>query len=255
MSFANVGKRWSPGEFPAWLAGLPRPSWAKSVTIHHCSAPSLAQRPDGFLSVHLENLRGYYRDRLGWSRGPHFFVDDDEIFGMTPPTIKGTHAVSFNSSSIGFEMLGDYDSEDPLSGRGLAVCRTTARAASDVLDWLGLEPSAATVKFHRDDPRTSKTCPGRKVGKEWFLGLMRDSAIAEPPSAESVEFAPVVKRAMAALGRSYAETARLLKREGKLYFLGGHWLEGAHYNPATGDTVAPVGEIEDAVEKIAGGKK
>ena len=43
----------------------------------------------------------------------------------------------------------------------------------------------ATVKFHRDDPRTSKSCPGTKVSKEWFLNLVEnfhdeDSEVVAP---------------------------------------------------------------------------
>lgn len=249
MSFANVGRRWSGSSLVEYLWTLPRPDWAKSVTIHHCWAPSLAQRPSGFSAANLESLRSYYRNTLGWSRGPHFFTDEDDIYGMTPPTTKGTHAVSFNSSSIGFEMLGNYDSEDPKSGRGLAVCLNTAAAARSVLDWLRIPVSEKTVLFHRDDPKTSKTCPGRKIEKAWFCDLVRNAKPGTPaPEVPQVEkFAPVVKHAMALTGRPYSEIARLLRRDGKLYLLNGSWLERAYYDSARGETMAPETEIAEAL--------
>ena len=41
-------------------------------------------------------------------------------------TAHGVHAVSFNSTGVGIEMLGNYDIEDPRTGRGLQVLTTTA---------------------------------------------------------------------------------------------------------------------------------
>lgn len=249
MSYANVGKRWSPSGLAEYLGTQSRPTWAKSITIHHTASPSLAMRPSGLLAQHMENLRNYYQNRLGWSRGPHFFIDDDEVLGMTPPTIKGTHAVSFNSSSIGFELLGDFDTEDPTTGRGLAVCTTGAAAARATLDWLGLPINEQTVLFHRDDPRTSKTCPGRKVTKTWFLDLIRN-ARPEPVGTPLPETAAVVEYVASKTGRPYADIARQLKREGKLYLLAGHWLEGARYDEASGATIAPIGEILEAIPSL-----
>jgi len=39
-------------------------------------APSLAQRPDGFVAEHLANLRYFYEVTKGWPSAPHLFVDD-----------------------------------------------------------------------------------------------------------------------------------------------------------------------------------
>ena len=108
-------------------------------------------------------MRGYYRDELGWSAGPHLFVDEDQLFGMTPFDARGVHAVAFNSNSIGIEVLGDYDSEDPKSGRGLQCWENAFAAGAAVLDWLKLPANADTIKFHCEDPSTKKTCPGSKV--------------------------------------------------------------------------------------------
>ena len=253
MSYANVGKRWSPSSFPAYLATLSRPAWAKSVTVHHCAAPSLAQRPYGFLDQHLHNLEDFYKNTKGWSAGPHGFTDENEIHGMSPFTAPGVHAVSFNRSSIGFEMLGNYDVEDPTTGRGLLVCITTAFAVRATLDWLGLPINEHTVLFHRDDPKTSKTCPGTRVKKDWFLNLVREAGatpvivpkIATAPTSGAM--APVVNYIAGKLGKTYAEVAKDFKREGKLYLYDGKWIEGAYYDVVTQTTVAPVAEIEETL--------
>lgn len=251
MSYANVGKRWSPSSFPAYLATLPRPAWAKSVTVHHCAAPSLAQRPNGFLDQHLRNLESFYKTTKGWSSGPHAFTDEDEIHGMSPFTAPGVHAVSFNRSSIGFEMLGNYDVEDPLTGRGLLVCITTASAVRATLDWLGLPVNERTVLFHRDDPKTSKTCPGTKVKKDWFLNLVASAnaiarpAIPVPPTSGAM--APVVAYIAGKLNKTYKQVAKDFKREGKLYLYAGKWIEGAYYDAAAETTIAPVSEINETL--------
>lgn len=172
MSYSLLNKRWSPAEFAEYLAMLQRPKWAKGVTLHHTASPSLAQRPSGLSYQHMENIADFYRNKLGWSAGPHLFIDDNRVIGMSPLDEKGTHARSFNSTHIGIEVLGDYDSEDPKSGRGLKCWTNAAIVTSSLLKWLGLPDSA--FNFHRDDPKTNKTCPGGKVTREWVLGLMQD---------------------------------------------------------------------------------
>lgn len=162
-----LGQPYTPPAFAAYLATLKWQAWKpQHIVIHHCSAPSLAQRPSGFQPQHMLNLKEFYEGK-GWSAGPHLFIDDDQIWTFSPMTARGVHAVSFNATGIGIEMLGDYDSEDPWSGRGLQVLTTTCRAVQSLLTALRLTPAA--LRFHRDDPKTSKTCPGRKISKEAFL--------------------------------------------------------------------------------------
>jgi len=165
-----LGKAYHSDEFPAYLQTLKWSAWKPTkVCIHHCSAPSLAQRPHGFLDQHMLNLKDFYEGK-GWSAGPHLFTDEDQVWTFSPMTARGVHAVSFNANAIGIEMLGDYDTEDPWSGRGLQVLTTTAKATKAILARLGLTPAA--VVFHRDDPKTSKTCPGKKITKQQFLDLL-----------------------------------------------------------------------------------
>lgn len=259
MSFANVGRRWSTSSFPAYLAGIKRPSWADSVCIHYTAAPSLAQRPHGFTAQHIENIANFYRRTYDWSRGPHLFTDEDDIFGMTPLSERGIHAVSFNSRSIGIEALGAYDTEDPLSGRGLAVMETTASATRALYDWLGIKPTAKNLLFHRFDPRTRKTCPGRKVHHDWFLDMVLAAKPGEPhPHAEpdeggidSLEMVQLVAYVADKTRRPERDLAAILRRDGQLYFLGEQWIEGAYYDRERQATMAPRSEADEAAAVLS----
>ena len=161
------------GDFGAYLKTLNFTTWRPScIVIHHCSEPSLKQRPNGFMPQHMQNLREFYESK-NWSAGPHLFIDDHAIWTFSPMTARGVHAVSFNSTAIGIEMLGDYDTEDPWSGRGAHVLSTTAQVVTMLLAKLALTKSA--IVFHRDDPKTNKTCPGKLIRKDAFLELVKES--------------------------------------------------------------------------------
>lgn len=165
-----VGKGYRIDELQSYLDSVQMGKWKPElIVVHHTAAPSLAQRPAGFLSQHMLNLQDFYEGK-GWSAGPHFFVDEDQVWVFTPMNERGVHAVSFNKNGIGIELLGDYDSEDPWSGRGLEVLGTTRSLIKMLQKKLGLDDSA--IRFHRDDPVTNKTCPGKKIGKEQFLNFL-----------------------------------------------------------------------------------
>lgn len=254
MSFANVGKVWSASSFNEYLKTVKKPSWVKAVTLHHTAAPSLAQRPIGLTIQHIQNIQSYYSRQLGWKKGPHLFIDEDQIFGMTPLTMTGIHAVSFNSYSIGIEVLGYYDVEDPLSGRGLQCWKLAAETTAALLNWIGVKPSTSTVLFHRDDKRTSKSCPGTKVKKDWVLDLISktniDSPVVPPPIPPDPTdtFEVVADFMMRERKVSYNEAVKPLKRKGILYLYNDHWLERAYYDLAKQQTMAPVSELKEALD-------
>lgn len=267
MGFEKVGTVWTPRSFADYLTTITRPDWCKAVALHHTATPSLAQRPKGLLINHIENLRDYYKQDLGWSSGPHLFIDEDQIFGMCDLRRKGVHAVSFNSSAIGIEVLGFYDQEDPLSGRGLACWNTAAAATRALLDWLGLKAGGNTVLFHRDDPKTGKTCPGTKVKKEWLLELIEHPASSHSTETDkpdpgmawtSWEFrgerwcVPVYEF-LVARGIPSATVIAKLKAKGGRFYFGEELLEGAFFADGTspfkpnGCTWAPARELLDLV--------
>lgn len=170
MAFGNVGRVWDPKSFQEFVATQDL-SWAQGVTIHHTSTPNHDQRPRGFTIQHIRNIQDYYEREKGWSSGPHLFTDDDQIFGMSSLERRGVHAKSFNATHIGLEVLGDYDAVDPqLDPRGKDCWGIAVQTTAILLTAMG-KTSGAT-NFHRDDPRTGKTCPGKKFNKEAFVNAV-----------------------------------------------------------------------------------
>jgi len=254
MSYANVGKVWTQDSFKEYLSSLKKPSYPKSITIHHTGAPSLAQRKSGLLMQHIHNIQSYYQS-LGWNRGPHLFVDEDQIFGMTPLGTPGIHAVSFNRNSIGIEVLGDYDSEDPLSGRGLQCMKNAAAATRALLKWLDLPTNDKTVLFHRDDPKTTKTCPGKKVTKEWFLTLVKDST-DYVKSVEKIfdtlsDEVGIIEFAVKEKGYDMNSAIKLLKVKSGTTLFNGVWIESARYDATKQTTVARKKELSEDIQNKA----
>lgn len=264
MGYENVGTVWTPGSLGEYLNTINKPDWCDAVTLHHTASPSLAQRPNGFLAQHLNNLEDFYKNTKGWSAGPHLFGDEDQLWGMCDFRKKGVHAVSFNRRAIGIEVLGDYDSESPKTGRGLECWKTAAAGTKVLLGWLGLDPSEETVLFHRDDPKTNKTCPGTKVTKEWVLGLIggaseepADTTHAKPPldvNLKSSEWQFVgeqwcvpVRVYLGKKGVSGEAIRQNLKKVGPQFFYGTEWLEGAFYDKDSETTWAPVRELVELV--------
>ena len=176
MGYELEGKQWKCDEFEKYVESVKHTmGWANSVTIHHMAYPDLEMRPNGLTPQHMRNLRDYYENELGWSAGPHLFIDDHNISGMSGLQRRGVHAVAFNATSIGIEMLGSYDvgDDDPFNGRGSLVLHRTAKAVGILLKAIGLEANENTIHFHRDDPNTSKTCPGTAIKKDWFVSLVK----------------------------------------------------------------------------------
>lgn len=183
MGYELVGQVWTPESFGEYVKSL-NLSWAQGVTIHHTAYPDLSMRPRGFTAQHLRNLESYYRGK-GWSAGPHLFIDEDQIWGMSSLERRGVHARSFNATHIGIEVLGNYDRENPFEGRGADCWEVTRLAVMALLERMGRGPSA--VNFHRDDPRTSKNCPGSLVNKERFLAKLKDDRTGEEEPAQGEE--------------------------------------------------------------------
>jgi N-acetylmuramoyl-L-alanine amidase CwlA len=249
MSYANVGKVWSVESFDEYLNSVKKPSWCNAICLHHTAAPSLSMRPQGLLSQHIRNMEAFYKAKE-WRAGPHFFIDENEIFGMTPPNLKGVHAVSFNSNAIGIEVLGDYDTEFHNTGRGLDCWKTAAAATGKLLKWLNLGLNYNTVLFHRDDPKTRKSCPGIRVQKHWFIALVKsvssNTEQLKPAqnTAQQMQFVKVSEYMQTVKGYSSEDIAKMLKRDtAGLFLFGEEWLEDAYYDSKQQTTMAPIKEL------------
>jgi hypothetical protein len=170
-----VGQNFTPEQFLEYVKGLAWDEWVPDfIVLHHTEDPSLASRPHGLNDASMSGLQRYYRYELGWSAGPHLFVDDQPagIWVFTPLTTLGVHAKSFNRRSLGLEMLGNYDVEDFDFGRGALVQSNAAVAIAILTMALGLDPDG--MMCHRDEPSTSKTCPGNHVDKVAFIQAVKN---------------------------------------------------------------------------------
>lgn len=166
MSFDNVGKSWNnPQAFANWLSKQKSGDRTiHRIVMHHTASPSLDQRPVGLTDQHIKNMQHFYEVEKGWSAGPHFFVDDHRVMGMTPIQDQGIHANSLNTGSIGIEVLGNYDLEDPYSGRGAVCWDNAAWCVKEILNRF----PGCKILGHRDAPESNKTCPGAKVDLDKF---------------------------------------------------------------------------------------
>jgi hypothetical protein len=182
MAIPIVGKCFpTAAGFLAYLEGLQFGAWRpRFVTMHHTGAPNLATwrgwqtraKPVSDQQW-LKNLAVYYGN-LGWSSGPHFFFTPDNFCVLSPPTSRGVHAVSFNAMSWGVECVGDFDRE-PFEG-AVRDKYVEGLACLHIASGLQLEPFENKVRglhFHRDDPKTNKTCPGTKVLKPDLIDLVQ----------------------------------------------------------------------------------
>jgi hypothetical protein len=116
----------------------------------------------------MRNLKSYYQS-LGWSAGPHAFVDGVSIWVMTDFNVKGVHSPSWNGTRLGIEMVGDYAKEEFDSGPGAKVQSLSEALFGECHSFFGWEPSGTSIKLHKEDPNTNHDCPGKKVSKTAFI--------------------------------------------------------------------------------------
>jgi hypothetical protein len=172
-----IGQSFNPDTFDAYCSQLKWNTWRPSfIVLHNTAIPNLATRPNGLTLKHIKGLEVFYRDIQKWSAGPHLFIDDKQIWVFTPLTVSGVHSPSWNSSSLGIEMLGDYLKESFTSGRSLKVRQIAIKAMVSLNSVLGIDPH--TMKLHREDPLTTHICPGSAVRKLEIMQEVNDSLIA-----------------------------------------------------------------------------
>lgn len=174
MSWKPIeGLSFTAEEFDKYCHTLSWTAWRPSfIVLHNTAVPSLAQRPAGFTPENIEALVVFYRDVQKWSAGPHLFIDDQRIWVFTPLTVSGVHSPSWNKLALGVEMLGDYAKESFDEGRGLLVRHNAVAAMASLCAVLGLDP--ATIKLHKQDPKTTHNCPGVNVRRSEVIGEVQD---------------------------------------------------------------------------------
>jgi hypothetical protein len=183
MAIPNVGKCFpTAAGFLSYLRGIKFGAWRPQfVTMHHTGAPDLKTWQGWQTRAKpvtdeqwLKNLAKYYGETMKWSSGPHFFFTPNNFCVLSPPTARGVHAVSFNAMSWGVECVGDFDREK-FDGavRDKYVEGLACLHLATGLQLAPFEKKVRGLHFHRDDPKTTKTCPGKGVDKAALIKLVQ----------------------------------------------------------------------------------
>src|SRR5262245_36989965 len=176
-----VGRSFTSKDFEQYVTtlnfGLWRPQF---VVLHNTAQPKLSEWHSVPGSQRMKNLEDFYKNKQQWSAGPHLFVADDLIWAFTPLTVSGVHSPSWNSVAWGVEMVGDYNVE-PF---GDAVSGNAVSALATLHGLLGLDPNS--LRFHKEDPRTTHDCPGKNVSKPVII----ERVLAELAARHSGEHSP-----------------------------------------------------------------
>ncbi len=158
--------------------------WKRKITqvhIHHTWKPSHSDY-NGKNGIDLQNaMRNYHVNTNKWKDvGQHLTLLPDgkwvtgRDFNLDPASIEG-----WNAGAFSIEMLGNFD----VGGdkfQGAQADSMFEFCAAFVLDRkLDLKTS---VKFHRDNPKAGKTCPGSSINRENFLmQLAKSICLLENP--------------------------------------------------------------------------
>jgi hypothetical protein len=179
----TIGKLIKPEDFAAYVdrlvfhpflpevgvkIGSSPPSPA--IVLHNTAAPNHSQWAGHDVVDRLKNITADYQSKKpAWMGGPHLFIDWHCIWLFTPLWQQGTHSPSWNQTSWGIEMVGDYDKEPFNSGDGALVRDNAALAVAVLLKRLKLKPTSDTLRLHKEDHGTTHACPGVNVDKGAFL--------------------------------------------------------------------------------------
>jgi len=108
---------------------------------------------------------------------------------MTPFDQTGIHARNFNSTKLGLEVLGNYNNKpEALSTRGVECWDSAAEYVAVIFRFTGWDPrEEGRIVGHRDNGRTTKTCPGTFIDLDDFREVVADkvrmaNSPALPPS-------------------------------------------------------------------------
>src|SRR5262245_2849990 len=161
----------SVAEFSQYLRSLSGGWRPSGIALHNTASPTLDQWWHGGTSPEqrMKNLRNYYENDMGWSAGPHAFVDGKSIWIFTPFNVKGVHSPSWNGTRLGIEMVGDYNKESDEVGMGAEVMKLTVGLFAECCEYYGWPCDGNIIKLHKEDPATDHDCPGKNVVKNEFL--------------------------------------------------------------------------------------
>lgn len=169
-----IGKGLKEQKFETYLNKLDFSTWKpQMIVIHHTVSPTLAQWEKINTKTRLDNFAKIMGANQ-WNSGPHLIIDRDSIWIFSPLNKPGIHCRGWNKTSIGIEMVGNYD-VDKLDEK---VLQNTIDAIVPILKKFNLNQSS--VMFHSESPEArGKSCPGKNVDKSLILAKI-SSALQRP---------------------------------------------------------------------------
>lgn len=221
--FAYVGQGLTVPQFEAYLEGYDfGPIPPDYIVLHHTANPDASYAPlspdprikwdrseagasqeqiKAKRKAQLDGLKRYYEHTLGWTAGPHLFIDEKWIWLMTPLSDVGIHAKWGNSFrafgklhySVGIEVIGNYDhvlwsASVAANVRG-AVLALQRRLRTFELRYLYPTPSSKPgmtadgqrpryperlryggIASHRDFNKPF--CPGAAITETYYMGVL-----------------------------------------------------------------------------------
>jgi len=162
-------------DFTAWKHKDGSTGKPAFITLHNTSSPDIhlwmSWSPQK-RQQYILNMQPYY-EHMGWRGGPHFFVtpqSDICAFGFNDLMAAGTHASCFNNTSIGIEMVGEFDREAFDSGPGAQVADNAIYLMALLHNRIGLTPTPYVynkrgLHFHIECAADNHHCPGSYVSK------------------------------------------------------------------------------------------
>lgn len=185
----NFGKI-PPDQIVLHHTAIPSASWARfsSGAVWDANEAGLSNSQIHTKRIkQLDQLRDYYHDTLGWSAGPHLFIDDRLIWTFTPMAFVGIHAKEGNSYrdangrlhySIGIEVIGYYE-HVTWPPKVAALVRAACQALSSRLGiTLEYQPGpkhdparhAGSLSSHRDFNKPA--CPGAAITEAFYVAAV-----------------------------------------------------------------------------------
>lgn len=175
-------------QFLDYMLSYKMSAWRPAyITMHHTGSPDLdvwhtfrTRTPKVDDKKWMGNLATYYGspayDKNGkqiksaWSSGPHFFITPENFCVLSPPERPGVHAASFNGNSWGVECVGNFDVKKDVDRFTGDLKQRYVDGLAGLHIVLGIDPGGyargrSGLHFHRDDPKTKKSCPGKGVTK------------------------------------------------------------------------------------------
>lgn len=133
----------------------------KQLHIHHTWKPENKDFKGNNHIAMQQGMYNYHTKNLGWQNiGQHvtLFPDGKWVtgrpFNIAPASIKG-----WNTGALAVEMIGNFDTgHDTLKGEQLHQILLLIKYFID-------KYGEQSIKFHREGPGVTKTCPGTSLNK------------------------------------------------------------------------------------------